>query len=160
MILLGRKIKQIISVILAIIMIAMTTIPSFATTSNQSTKIECIDVDIPIISSLWNKIVKIFNDFIEFIRYIVNPEGKIKIVWKYINYENTYRLEWIEETQYYEYGEEVIPPDIPTDRPSFSEMNSFGISTMTAYYFKCWNTEIQTVAIQDAEYEAEYAIAW
>lgn len=191
----GKKVKQIISLVLAIIMIAMTTIPSFATTQNQCTQIESIDI--PIISSLWNKIVEIFNNFIEFIRNIVNPqeppeeendnpvenpkeendnpmenpeegennnpeveipEGKIVITWKYINYENSSKLEWIERTDYYEYGEEIVPPKIPTDKPSYSSSNEYELSFMIAYYFEDWNAEIQTIATENAKYEAEYMI--
>lgn len=164
------KIKKIISIILSAIIIFTMTIPAFAVAESSRQSVSATNtVEIPFVSSIFDKISEIISKIYDFIINIIFPEeeppgenddeeelpggngvsdGKIAITWRYRNsYAN-----WVEETEYYEYGEELKVYSVP------EKVREGGLS-LTVHYFKGWSPELEETVTNDMTYEAVYATA-
>lgn len=153
--------KKVISIILVAILISSMGMPAFAVTEGSREYSIVVDtVEIPVISSIFDKISEIISKIYNFIINIIfpeeeppgeneDPDAKIAITWIYLNeYGN-----WVEKTEYYENGEKLKVPSI-------AEKISEGGFSLRVDYFTGWSPELEEIVTKDMTYEAMYSTAW
>lgn len=138
--------KKFISIILMAVLVFTMAIPAMAGTASSQESISIVDsIENPVINSIFSKISNIINKIYNFVMNIIFPK-KIAVTWRYIDDSSN----WVEKTEYYEYGEQLKPYTVPqkVHESSFS---------FTVYYFKSWSPELEEIVTQDVTYEAVYA---
>ena len=141
--------KKLISIILTVILIFTMAIPAFAGFETAQESINIVDsIENFEIGAIFSKISNTINKIYSFIMNIIFPE-KIAITRRYL--DNS--VNWVEKTQYYEYGEELKSYSIP------QKVSEKGMS-LTVYYFNSWSPEIEDIVTKDMTYKANYSMAW
>lgn len=153
--------KKIISIILATIFVFTMAMPAFATMESSRQSISVADsVEIPVLSSIFNKIREVLSKIYNFIMNLIFPkeelpggdgdsDERIEITWNFLSDDAT----WVEITEYYEYGEELKLYSVP------EKVREGGFS-LTVHYFKGWSPEPEETVTKDMTYKAVYETAY
>ncbi|MBE5819300.1 MAG: hypothetical protein E7310_00470 [Clostridiales bacterium] len=139
---------------------------AFATDMNvqQSTDVESAEMvariiferlsdKVESIRGIFKQCFDFFELLIKFLSVSMSPEKyetKIAITWKVYDFTID---GWISIVDFYDYGEEITPYYISTEKPV--ESDKYDMS-LTATYFKGWSPEVQHIATEDVTYTAQY----